>query len=138
MPFSDVIPEHTINRFLLRSQLQWELSVCHLCVASTLAHLHCLAIRFDNFKLFCLNKWRSMAFQSNRFYSFSGKFISSFLSLCQACHATLNRLWKCYAFLTILPLSGQFDAKDISSAFPFPPAKSLSFLAALLNGCTSW
>lgn len=80
MPFSDVIPEHTINRFLLRSQLQWELSVCHLCVASTLAHLHCLAIRFDNFKLFCLNKWRSTAFQSNHFFHFQASLSLLFLA----------------------------------------------------------
>ena len=53
MPFSDVIPEHTINSFLLRCQPQWELSICHSYVASTLAPLHHWAIRiYSDFKLF--------------------------------------------------------------------------------------
>lgn len=116
MPFPDVIREHTINRFLLRCQLQWELSACHLYVASTLAHLHCLAIRFYNdFKLFCPNN-KIYGISVQPFFFFSsffppGKLTSSVLSLHQDCCATLNSLWKFYGFLTILPLWGHFDAK---------------------------
>lgn len=134
MLFSDVIPEHTINRFLLRYQLQWELSMCHLYVASTLVHLYCLAIRFYNdFKLFCPNnKIYGISVQS-LFFSFSGKFTSSVLSLWKACHATFKRLWKFYRFLTILPLSGHFDAKDIRDTVPFPSANGLSFASCFIK-----
>ena len=80
----------------------------------------------------------SMEFQSNHFFlSFLSKFTSSVLSLHHACHATLNRLWKFYGFLAILPLSGHSDAKDIRHTFPFASASSSSLLAALLNKCTS-
>lgn len=134
MPFPDVILEHTINRFLLRCQLQWELSACHFYVASTLAHLHCLAIRFYNdFKLFCPNnKIYGISVQPCFFFSFFiflGKWTYFVLSLHQDCSATLNSLWKFYGSLTILPFRGHFDAKryEIHSNF-FQPMACLCWL----------
>lgn len=137
MPFTHVIPEHTINRFLLKYQLQRELSVCHLYVALILAHLHCLAMSFYNdFKLFCPNNKNLWNFSPTIFFSFVGIFTSSVISFSQAYHATLNRLLNFYGFLTILPLLGHFDAKDIRDTFAFPSANSLSLPVALLNACT--
>lgn len=70
------------------------------------------------------------------FFSFVGIFTSSVISFSQAYHATLNRLLNFYGFLTILPLLGHFDAKDIRDTFAFPSANSLSLPVALLNACT--
>lgn len=113
--------------------------VCHLYVASILAHLHCLAIRFYNdFKLFCPNNKNLWNFSPTIFFFFSflGIFTSSVISFLQDYHDTLNRLLNFYGFLTILPLLGHFDAKDIRDTIAFPSANSLSLPVALLNACT--
>lgn len=113
--------------------------MCHLYVASTLVHLHCLAIRFYNdFKLLCPNnKVYGISVQWIFFFLFRANLPLLFLASAWPAmplligHESFMGSWPfCLSQGILMP-----KISEIQSHFLQPTACLLP--AALLNGCTS-